>query len=206
MLQLMVGNMDVKQMGKCFDAILLNIRKSPLKIVTQLLKFDFNTHICENTKCLAWDFWQKKCPILAYVPCLYMTLFHMFYSQKKTLFWTLNAKKSKFEQAPKQSLKFYLSYFWSPEVKLLYAFMCLKYNLMRYLALLSKTHHLENCKSFRYDFQNKNRCLKTKAKWTYWNHKECMTWVYKFTWAEYSRLAKVSQTTLCLFQVNLFDA
>lgn len=122
---------------------------------------------------------------------------------KKTL---LNAKKSKFEQAPKQSLKFYLSHFWSPEVKLLYAFMCLKYNLMRYLALLSKTHHLENCKSFCYDFQNKNRCLKTKAKWTYWNHKECMTWVYKFTWAEYSRLAKVSQTTLCLFQVNLFDA
>lgn len=205
MLQLMVGNMDVKQMGKCFDAILLNIRKSPLKIVTQLLKFDFNTHICENTNCaLAWHgSFSKKvsyfgiCSVSIYDFISYVLI------AKKTL---LNAKKSKFEQAPKQSLKFYLSHFWSPEVKLLYAFMCLKYNLMRYLALLSKTHHLENCKSFCCDFQNKNRCLKTKEKWTYWNHKECMTWVYKFTWAECSRLAKVSQTTLCLFQVNLFDA
>lgn len=161
----------------------------------------------ELRTCLAWEFWQKSV-LFWHMFRVYLWLYFICSNRKKTLFWTLNAKKSKFEQAkaPKQSLKFYLSHFWSPEVKLLYAFMCLKYKLMRYLALLSKTHHLENCKSFCCDFQNKNRCLKTKEKWTYWNHKECMTWVYKFTWAECSRLAKVSQTTLCLFQVNLFDA
>lgn len=158
--------------------------------------------------CLAWDFFGKKRVLFCHMFRVYMCLYCICFNRKKNFILNIECEKEQIWTGKNSqiSLKFYLSYFWSSEVKLLYAFMCLKYNLMRYFALLSKNHHLENCKSFCCDFQNKNRCLKTKEKWTYWNHKECMTWVYKFTWAECSRLAKVSRTTLCLFQVNLFDA